>query len=307
MRHRTLVEQMATYASGVFTLSDAIAGRRDWNAGGVSFRAYYRAANADETEWEVGIADSDGGTSVTRVSVSLSSSGGSAVEFTGPVKLSLIGPAGALWAVDGASFIEASADAVGTAAMAAGLEAEAYGTHAIALGFSAEAGQDFAPVEGALALGGYASSRHFHAVALGYDSTTLIREAIHHRGAFWWSKRGSVATIGLESVFISSNDSGSEPEIAEGKVLTLKALVVAQNTAVNRFYAAEISAMVRRPVGGVAAVLGTPTVTEIHKTGGVAVSATIAGTGSGGRFGIEVTGESGHDWLWCGELRGVWL
>lgn len=310
MRHMTLVEQMATYDNGTeaFTFTDAVPGRLTWEAGSESEpgRHFYRAANADESQWEIGVGDHSGGGTLTRVEVVLSSSGLTPINFSGAVKVSLIAPASAMWVVDSEQ-ANLSALAVGSRAMAAGIQAEAYGVNAIALGFNAGAGQDFAPVEGAVAIGSYAGARHKDSVAIGADSTTLINEAVHHRSAFWWSKRSETVTSGATSTFIRSGGAGTEPSIDEGKIIAVKALVVAGNADGDRFYAAEISAMLRRPVGGVTAVLGTPTVTEIHKTGGVTATATIAGTGTGGHFGIQVTGETGEDWFWSGELRGVWV
>lgn len=309
MRHMTLVEQMATYDNGTeaFTFTDAVPGRLTWELGSESEagRHFYRAANADESQWEIGVGDYGGSSTLTRVDVVLSSSSGSPINFSGAVKVSLIAPASAMWVVDSEQ-ANWSALAIGSRAMAAGIQAEAYGANTIALGFNADAGQSGTPVEGAVAIGQYAGARHKNSVALGADAASLINEAIHHRAAFWWSKRETV-TSGLTSAFLSSGGTDTEPSIDEGKIVAVKALVVAGNGDGDRFYAAEISAMLRRPVGGVTAVLGTPTVTEIHKTGGVTATATIAGTGTGGHFGIQVTGETGEDWFWSGELRGVWV
>ncbi len=308
MRHLTLVEQIATYDDGTetFTLTDAVPGRLTWAAGAAAEggQHFYRAANANESNWEIGVGNFDGSTGLERVSI-LASSTGDPVVFIDEVTVALIAPAGALWAV-AANGANRSALANGVLAMAAGSQAEAHGNSAVAVGFNARAGSSGTPADYALALGAYADADHASSVALGEGSSTLIAEAVHHRSAFWWSSRNGY-TEGAETSFLRSGAADSEPSIDEGAQVALKALVVARNFDEDRFYAAEISAMVRRNSGGVATVLGTPTVTEIYKTPGAAISATIAGTGTLGHFGIEITGETGEDWYWGGELRGVWV
>lgn len=305
MRHYTLVEQMATFAAGspaVFTFTDEIPGRLAWTSAsfGESFQAFYRASNADESQWEIGICDYQGGDSIDRVSVAVSSTG-SAVAFSGPVKVALVAPAGAMWAVDQLNAYLSSI-AVGAGAMAAGVGAYAYGADAMAVGRLATSGDSSDPKEGACAIGPAAQSRHRYATAVGYGSQTFIEGAVHFNQCFSWSGNGY--TDGAETVF-PSGPGGTFPALQFNSVMALEALVVANKTDQTKFYAAKITAMVRYS-GGAAVVLGAPTVTEIFKTVGSTISATIAANGSAGLFGVQVSGQTGEEWVWGAEMRGVW-
>lgn len=305
MRYLTLVEQMASYdhGSGVFTFGDALAGRLTWEgaADGEGFNCYYRAASPDELQWEIGIGDYGGAGTLSRVTV-VQSSTGSAVNFSGQVKLALVAPAGALWAIDGAAAYR-SADAVGLYAMAAGQQAKAYGERAIALGFNAMVGDSGTPRPYGTALGAYAFVGHDFATALGADVGTLMRAAVHTRNGFWWSTSGY--TDGDGPTLPVATD-GSLPLLPPTATVAVRALVVARDYPDTKFYSAEIRAMVRRGITGAAALLGSPIVEEVFKTPGVTASATIAVDGVDGAFGVRVTGQAGEEWKWGIDLRGAW-
>lgn len=305
MRHLTLVEQMASYdhGGGVFAMSDPVPGRLAWStaAMGESFECFYRASNADESQWEIGLGGYSAG-EVARITA-IQSSTGSAVNFSGGVRVALIAPAGALWAIDGAAAYR-SADAKGLYAMAAGQQAAAYGENALALGFTARVGDSGTPRDAGLALGAYATVGHEYATALGTEAVTLIKAAVHIRRAFWWSAEGETED---DAPYFPAASGSSVPVLPPTGAVALRALVVGRNSDDTKHYSAELKAMIKRGASGAAVLLGSTSVEEIYKTPAITVAASIAINGADGGFGVQVVGQSGEFWLWGVELEGVWV
>lgn len=327
MRHRTLVEQMAAYDHGTQTFApgDAIPGRRTWDQAGADEDGggcYYRAATLDEAQWEFGIGTVGVG-GLVRVQTLLSSTG-SAVNFSAAVKVSLVAPAAALWAINSAA-PELSALASGVDSMAAGRLAQATGVDSIGIGRGASASGDSGTALGALsiaaanatamgrgasgqqpysmALGRDALAGHRSATALGAGASTIFESAVHHRYGFWWT--GSAYTFGTANAFAEDVYGGVTSLLLMPAMssVVLSALVVGQNIGQSKIYAAEVKGVVSREFG-LAVLRGSPIVQEIFKTPGAGVSATIAVDGVDAGFGVRVTGDAGEDWNWRVDLRG---
>lgn len=307
MRHLTLVEQDASYDDGsqTFTLGASVPGRLTWpsGTGAEAGNHVYRAATADESQWEIGVGNFDGTTSVQRSTI-LRSSTGSPVAFTAAVRLTLIAPAAAMWSID-SPYTARSAFSQGEGAMAAGLLSSAIGEGSMAVGLQALVGESGSPADYAMALGPYASARHVAAVSIGPDAESFLPGATHLRRSFWWSA-GEGYTDDASSIFLTAAW-GTRPVLPVNSAAAIKAIVAGKNTASSEYFAAEIKGMVRRGASGAAIIVGTPVTETIYATPGITVAATLALDGSAGGFGVQITGQAGKVWDWSAELRGVWV
>lgn len=301
MRYSNLVEENAAYDSGTFTLEGARPGRRAFAQAALNpgERLHYHASSADA--WELGVGEWGGGTDIIRSHVMASSEGTSAVDFTEEVVIALVGSAGSMLVIDGST--NESAMAHGTDALAAGPEAEAWGDLALALGSGAKVGSESFPRERGTAMGSAALVQHEGASAFGSGSRSAIPFARHGRQSYEWS--GDRWTSDATPMDIHGPDA-SPIDLPEGTTIVIHALVMAQRNPGGAVYAAEIRAVVRRAYSSDATLVGSPAVTEIEKSGGVTVQATIS-AGSGGRVAVQVTGAASENWAWGATVRGAFI
>lgn len=303
MRFFSLLEQAATYTHGTtsFTVGDSIPGRLDLTTivqeSGERF--YYHAETADKAQWELGIGTWDGTDTLTRVSVLHSSSGGAAINFAADVVLRLVQPADSLLVVDSAD-PTITAKAFGEESMAAGPSAVAWGDRSMAIGKAAGAGSSSVPVEGALAIGWNAQALHPGAAAVGAYAYTVMPHAIHGAASVFWSGTGFTSGATTNDLTVNSNTLWIPTDTA----FAFEAVVVGRSG--SNAFAAVVRGLVRRGGSGDAVIVGTPSVTEIEKSGGVTVSATVVAL-AGGAFAIRGTGAAAQDWSWAASVHGVWV
>ncbi len=302
MRFFSLVEQAATYTHGTtsFEVGDAIPGRLGFSTlvSESGERFYYHAETADKTQWELGIGTWDGGGNLTRVAVLQSSASGAGVNFSADVVLRLVQPAGSMLVVD-LGDPTTTPQAFGEEAMAAGPSAVAWGDRSMAIGKSAAVGFSSGLIEGGLALGWNAQSQHLGAAALGAYAYTVMPYALHGAQSVLWSGTGFTSGATSNDLTINSNTMW----IPTDTVFAFKAVVVGRSG--SNAYAAMVRGLVRRGSSGDAVIVGTPAVTEIEKSGGVAVSATVVALSSGS-FAIRATGAAAQDWSWSASVHGAW-
>lgn len=278
MIYRDMVEETATYASEVFTLTGALNGRNAFGYEvGTGSEVYYRAVNADGTQFEVGIASYDG-SALTRL-FALTRSSGFSGEFSGTVAIALVIPARAVPVINR----QQSAQASGVNSIAC-VGGDAQGENAVAIGLQA-------------------LTQHEGGVAVGVRSETFST----YQEAFGWSFRwsGQNETSGLETLPLEGARGWGDPlQIPAYSTIVVRALVVGSRDSDAAAYAAEITACVRRVASGNAEIVGTPTVTEVGKTSGVTVSATIT-VAAPDKVQVACAGVAGQYWNWSGVMIGA--
>lgn len=298
MRLNTLVEQMATFGSGVFTLGDGVVGRREW--GSTVARVTYRAESADNPAiWQLGVGDYDGSGVLTPVAT-IASNGALA---DGEYRVAQVMTGAMLVVVDSSSAddFRLSPIAVGGGAMAMGLGAEAYGEFAMAIG-NAEAGSSGEPLTEAMAIGNDAVASHYSAVALGPGARTFMPGAIQGTGSVLWSAMQNFT--GDDTPLLLMNPAGM-PTLPVDSAMVVHAHVVARRDDAAGYYAAEIKALVRRGSSGAAVIVGTPVIADIAESAGVTNSVALAVDGVDGAFGIECTGAASQSWIWSAVILGA--
>lgn len=303
MRHFNLVEQDATYVDvdGAFVPTDAVPGRLNWDSISVESgeRLNYLAVTSDGSAWEIGIGVWDG-SQVNRVAVVKSTGSFSGpVSFTVPVRLSLIQPAGSMLVIDSQGADPGAA--FGDGAMAAGEGARSWGDDSLAFGPATQVGSESSPVAQATAIGCNARVYHARATALGYNGFSYMPGAIHGRADLLWSGNGF--TSGAEGNDIVNV---TLPRVSTSSALVIQALVIARRDSSSDVYAAIVRGLLARGGSGDAVIVGTPSVVEVGKSGGVTVEASLVAL-TGGEFAIRGTGASGQDWTWSAGIHGVWV
>ena len=305
MRFENLVEQVATYSNATqrFTFTTTVPGRLAFAAisAEIGERLFYYAITADKSQWELGAATWNGSTYLQRADVIRSSSSDSAVNFLADVVVSLVQPGHSMLVVDNAGFGN-PAIVGGAFAMAGGYDAQAFGASATALGSASRVGASGAPVQSGTAIGRSAQCLHTGATAVGEGAITFMPYAIHGQRSIIWS--GGGVTFGLENSDLSAS-SGDRPLMPLNSYLAIDCMVVARSNTANVF-AARITGLLKRGSSGDATIIGTPIVSEIAKSAGVTVSATLA-VRTGGEFALRCTGVAGQDWFWSGSFDGVWV
>lgn len=277
MQHYEMVEETATFAAGVFTLGGAIAGRLAWadTTANTGDQVYYRAQTADGSEWEVGLG------TYNRTSATLTRNGyssratGFGGAFTGPVQIAQVVPAtNQIVAIDVA---EPRATAYQSCALAAGI---------------AQADNSFAMMGGA--------STHEGAAVAGFSASSFAPYVDQFYGAFRWN--GTADTYSSQQTQPLEDYGGNVLIVEEYGVAVVHGVVIAMRDDDQAVYAAEIRAAIAYPGGGSLALVGTPTVTEIAKSAGVTVSASVSAANGG--LTITANGNTQY-WRWSAALSGT--
>lgn len=276
MQHYEMVEESASYAAGVFTLGGAVAARRGWADTDVDTGdlIYYRAQTADGAQWEVGVGTYNAAGTIARAGVSARPVGFSG-EFTAAVSIAQVVPAHSH--VITRDFGVPRAVQYQSAAFAGGI----------------------AQAENSLAMLGAATTHEGAAVA-GIFATSFAPYVDQFYGAFRW--HGTADTYSAQQTQPLEDYGGNVLVLDEGRVTVVHGVIIAMRDDDQAIYAAEIRAAIAFPAGGSLALVGTPTVTEIAKSAGVTVSASVSAANGG--LTITANGNTQH-WRWSAALSGT--
>lgn len=276
MKYFEMTEETATYASEVFTLTGAVSGRQSFSDAGISSDSiYYRASNADGSEWEIGIAYESGGDLIR--SSAIERAAGFVGEFTSDVTIACVAPGKAMPVIDRSQ----ATVAVGDNAMA-----EAGGSTSA----------DYAYSSGWGCVASHEGSR-----SIGVNAQSFSPYAERFFSAFRWA--GNNDTSGAETLALEAGGWSGPMELPEYGAAVIRCQVVGIRDIDSACYSAEITACVRN-VGGTTSFVGSPTTTEVGKTSGVTVSAALT-VGASGDIAVSVTGAAGQDWRWSGLMTGA--
>lgn len=276
MQHYEMVEESATYAGGVFTLGGAIAGRRGWadTDAASGDQIYYRAQTSDGAEWEVGVGTYNTAGTISRIGASARRVGFSGA-FTGPVLIAQVVPRTSLLVAR--DFGVPRAEQFQSAAFAGGI----------------------AQAENALALLG-AAATHEGAIVAGISAASFAPYVDQHYDGFRWT--ATADTYSGQATQPITDYGGNVLLLEEYRVAVIHALVIAMRDSDQAVYAAEIRAAIAYPGGGSLALVGTPTVTEIGKSAGVTVSASVSAANGG--LTITANGNTEY-WRWSAVVTGT--
>lgn len=276
MQHYEMVEESASYAAGVFTLGGAVAARRGWADTDVDTGdlIYYRAQTADGAQWEVGVGTYNAAGTIARAGVSARPVGFSG-EFTAAVSVAQVVPPHSH--VIARDFGVPRAVQYQSAAFAGGI----------------------AQAENSLAMLGAATTHEGAAVA-GIFATSFAPYVEQFYGAYRW--HGTADTYSSQQTLPIKDYGGNVLIVDQGRVAVIHALVIAMRDSDQAVYAAEIRAAIAYPAGGSLVLVGTPTITEIGKSAGVTVSASVAAANGG----LTITANGTADyWRWSAVVTGT--
>lgn len=272
MRNFEMVEETATYAAQVFTLGGAVDGRRAWSSTDVSDgdSVYYRAS-ASATQWEIGTGTYSSAGTITRTATSTRPSGFSG-EFSGSVSIAQVVPAASHAITNGTQTPRATH--FQSAALAGGR----------------------AQAENALALMG-ATATHEGAMTVGFGAFSFAPYCDQYYGAVRWA--GTASTFSGRTSDKLVDYGGGVLIIESYMAAACHCLVIGKRDTDQAVYAAEIRCLIRKTAGGTLAIVGTPTVTEIGKSAGVTVSASVSAANNG----LTITANGNTEpWQWAATI-----
>jgi len=299
---RDLVQETSnTSGTGTWTLVGETSGHRQFSDALFNGDTFFYCARQG-TDWEIGVGTySSSGDTIARTQILESSNGYSAVDFSTPVTISLVCPAGAqlIYAPYGGYASIMYPSATGEPALAVGALSQATGDYSIAIGDSCVVSGDYAS-----AIGTDVQTSADKSMILGYLGRASIPGELVWAGCPYTTSQyrilhGTVQTTNNTPADLSAG--GTSPTAAfalpENTTWAFEAIVSARNADDLTHYARKFHGLIARE-GSTTALVGSVTETTFANDAGFTGSVAVTADDTNDALKLTVTGMSSKTIRW---------